>query len=206
MSSMQHTGHKSKRTAKNRGSCSPLSRKDRPGGCGKEKRSLASKYLHFHFPKLFFIYDSRACTEIKNYVSERKEINNVKRVIPYDNGYDKEYYDFYLKCYLIHKEYKSYADFAKDGIEKTFPRLIDSVLLVSASRSAEHKRSEMLMKLKNGEYDKSEEKKTSSSIEVYKSLALREELLQYLKEDHIYNNEALNKIDKRWNKVSNEEE
>ncbi len=27
---------------------------------GKEKRSLASKYLHFHFPNLFFIYDSRA--------------------------------------------------------------------------------------------------------------------------------------------------
>lgn len=26
---------------------------------GIEKRSLASKYLHFHFPKLFFLYDSR---------------------------------------------------------------------------------------------------------------------------------------------------
>lgn len=64
----------------------------------------------------------------------------------------------------------------------------------------------MLIKLKNGEYDKSDEKKTNSAIEVYKSLALREELLQYLKEDHIYNNEALNKIDKRWNKVSKEEE
>jgi hypothetical protein len=27
---------------------------------GMEKRSLASKYLHFHLPKLFYIYDSRA--------------------------------------------------------------------------------------------------------------------------------------------------
>src|ERR1700741_48060 len=27
---------------------------------GLEKRSLASKYLHFHFPQLFYIYDSRA--------------------------------------------------------------------------------------------------------------------------------------------------
>lgn len=27
---------------------------------GLEKRSLASKYLHFHVPDLFFIYDSRA--------------------------------------------------------------------------------------------------------------------------------------------------
>jgi hypothetical protein len=27
---------------------------------GLEKRSLASKYLHFHFPQRFYIYDSRA--------------------------------------------------------------------------------------------------------------------------------------------------
>ena len=27
---------------------------------GKDKRSLASKYLHFHCPALFFLYDSRA--------------------------------------------------------------------------------------------------------------------------------------------------
>ena len=27
---------------------------------GLEKRSLASKYLHFHVPGLFFIYDARA--------------------------------------------------------------------------------------------------------------------------------------------------
>jgi hypothetical protein len=27
---------------------------------GLEKRALASKYLHFHLPRLFFIYDSRA--------------------------------------------------------------------------------------------------------------------------------------------------
>lgn len=25
-----------------------------------EKRSLASKYLHFHYPHLFYIYDSRS--------------------------------------------------------------------------------------------------------------------------------------------------
>jgi len=29
------------------------------------KRSLASKYLHFHRPKLFFIYDSRAASSIQ---------------------------------------------------------------------------------------------------------------------------------------------
>src|SRR6266704_2598979 len=31
---------------------------------GLEKRSLASKYLHFHFPSRFYIYDSRACKAI----------------------------------------------------------------------------------------------------------------------------------------------
>ena len=32
---------------------------------GKEKRSLASKYLHFHVPKLFYIYDSRAAQAVR---------------------------------------------------------------------------------------------------------------------------------------------
>jgi hypothetical protein len=32
---------------------------------GKEERSLASKYLHFHRPDLFFIYDSRAVRGIR---------------------------------------------------------------------------------------------------------------------------------------------
>ena len=31
-----------------------------------EKRSLASKYLHFHFPNLFYLYDSRAAREISS--------------------------------------------------------------------------------------------------------------------------------------------
>ena len=35
---------------------------------GLEKRSLASKYLHFHCPELFFIDDSRARTAINRYV------------------------------------------------------------------------------------------------------------------------------------------
>ena len=33
---------------------------------GMSKRSLASKYLHFHLPQLFYIYDSRA----KNAINE----------------------------------------------------------------------------------------------------------------------------------------
>lgn len=54
-------------------------------GKKKERRSLASKYLHFHNPDLFFIYDERA----------RKVIADLK--IPYDpveeneSEYDREY-------------------------------------------------------------------------------------------------------------------
>jgi hypothetical protein len=32
---------------------------------GQDKRSLASKYLHFHLPNLFFIYDSRAAKGVR---------------------------------------------------------------------------------------------------------------------------------------------
>ncbi len=33
---------------------------------GLEKRSLASKYLHFHVPQLFYIYDSRAIVGLRH--------------------------------------------------------------------------------------------------------------------------------------------
>jgi len=32
---------------------------------GRTKRSLASKYLHFHFPHRFYIYDSRAAAAVR---------------------------------------------------------------------------------------------------------------------------------------------
>ena len=33
---------------------------------GLNKRSLASKYLHFHVPELFYIFDSRAYDAMRN--------------------------------------------------------------------------------------------------------------------------------------------
>ncbi len=38
---------------------------------GLEKRSLASKYLHFHCPNAFYIYDSRAATVMPKLVRKR---------------------------------------------------------------------------------------------------------------------------------------
>src|SRR4029453_4248629 len=37
---------------------------------GLEKRTLASKYLHFHVPNLFYIYDSRAAEAIREFSFE----------------------------------------------------------------------------------------------------------------------------------------
>ena len=62
-----------------------------------EKRSLSSKYLHFHCPNAFFIYDSRA----------RKSINKLvggKKVTNYTG--DAEYIGFYLKVLELQNFFK----------------------------------------------------------------------------------------------------
>ncbi len=81
------------------------------------KRSLASKYLHFHCPKLFFIYDSRARTAINHFVKKISKINLLDFT-----EFDEEYFDFYIRClklkYHIDTTYKKYS-----------PRQIDMFLL-----------------------------------------------------------------------------
>ncbi len=63
---------------------------------GSKKRSLASKYLHFHLPNMFFMYDSRSSKGIGLLFKELnigmmiREINN--------NLSDKSYASFYNKC------------------------------------------------------------------------------------------------------------
>lgn len=66
---------------------------------GLNKRSLASKYLHFHFPTKFYIYDTRAVKAVnllvKKYGIKKYKKNRIS------NLYDKEYEKFYLKCFDI---------------------------------------------------------------------------------------------------------
>jgi hypothetical protein len=57
------------------------------------KRSLASKYLHFHLPDKFYIYDSRARQAITKVVPRLNQITD----IAVDN-YDQEYKDFVRRC------------------------------------------------------------------------------------------------------------
>lgn len=83
---------------------------------GIEKRSLASKYLHFHCPHLFFLYDSRAVASLRSLLP-RLSVN-----IPTQNA-DKEYGKFFLK--LVHLRDLIYR---QEGILLT-PRELDNILI-----------------------------------------------------------------------------
>lgn len=85
---------------------------------GLEKRSLASKYLHFHCPDKFFIYDSRAKTAIGKIVKRPD-----KKILTKIAEYDAEYGDFV--CRML--ELQKYLDKKLGVYEK--PRSIDSFLL-----------------------------------------------------------------------------
>lgn len=68
---------------------------------GLEKRSLASKYLHFHVPSFFYIYDTRA-------VEALRELSSVvgragRADVPADNEYRK----FAEKCFALQQYIES---------------------------------------------------------------------------------------------------
>jgi hypothetical protein len=91
---------------------------------GMDKRSLASKYLHFHRPDLFFIYDSRAEKAIKQMTPR---LNQIRSVNP--SQYDSEYLKFCKR-----------EQFLRDQISERFgelltPRQIDNLLLRTAINS-----------------------------------------------------------------------
>lgn len=85
---------------------------------GLSKRSLASKYLHFHVPNMFYIYDSRAIKGARRYVNSEKSLYN--KLILYG---DKEYIELVARLFplqlYIENEFKILAN----------PRMIDSFLL-----------------------------------------------------------------------------
>ena len=88
------------------------------------KRSFCSKYLHFHLPELFFIYDSRAAGAIS------KCKINISESLTYDKkkfSEISEYTKFFCKCLEL-------RDFIcnKWG-EKFSPRQIDRLLLMVAN-------------------------------------------------------------------------
>lgn len=85
---------------------------------GMAKRSLASKYLHFHKPNLFFIYDSKAMEAIRDYTEP-------VRLVLEESNIDDEYAKFCLRCINLRDEIKEEFE-----IHLT-PRELDKFLLNS---------------------------------------------------------------------------
>jgi len=86
----------------------------------QNKRSFSSKYLHFHLPHLFFIYDTRAVKGIgllKNkFQYKYKEQINKEKV-------DKEYASFLYKCFVQKNKLENEFD------RKISPRHLDNILM-----------------------------------------------------------------------------
>lgn len=69
-----------------------------------DKRSFSSKYLHFHLPDLFYIYDSRAVTALRKFTSQVPK--DLKHILELDN-IDNEYAKFYCKCFDLKRQIKT---------------------------------------------------------------------------------------------------
>jgi len=84
-----------------------------------EKRSLASKYLHFHRRHLFFMFDSRSITAIRKVTpSGEKQLPNISPA-----EFDSDYLKFYRRCLWLQQDLK--RRFGR----KFTPREIDKILL-----------------------------------------------------------------------------
>ena len=84
---------------------------------GLEKRSLAAKYLHFHVPQLFYIYDTRAVQGISMLSGVLKRAGNSS------GEFDNEYRKFSEKCLSLQEHVESKYDVSLN------PREIDNLLL-----------------------------------------------------------------------------
>jgi len=99
------------------------------------KRSLVSKYLHFHLPELFFIYDTRAVQALSNFVS--KVPNNLKHLTKLENV-DTEYAKFFCKCYALKTE-------IKEKLNSNFSnRHLDNLLIENANSKNSEKRKNII--------------------------------------------------------------
>jgi hypothetical protein len=85
---------------------------------GLEKRSLASKYLHFHAPSAFFIYDSIAAKSVQ------KNIKHLRVKSRAESNNDSAYEVFCKRCLV----YRDRVLEPKAG-QKVSPRYLDATLL-----------------------------------------------------------------------------
>lgn len=101
-----------------------------------QKRSLASKYMHFHCPSKVFIYDSRARDAIHKLVKrpDKSILNNLQ-----PDEFDKEYGDFVCRVLEL-------KNFLKTSRKKSLsPRDIDNFLLSDVVKKYHTKRAKKKM-------------------------------------------------------------
>ena len=89
-----------------------------------EKRSFSSKYLHFHLPELFFIYDTRVVSAMRLHV--KKLPKDLQALADRENT-DKEYSIFFYKCFLLKQRI-----YEKFNVLLT-PRQLDNFLIEDAN-------------------------------------------------------------------------
>jgi hypothetical protein len=92
-----------------------------------EKRSFSSKYLHFHLPELFFIYDTRAVSAMRIFV--KKLPKDLQNLADRENS-DKEYSNFLYKCFYLRQTINE-----KFGVLLT-PRQLDNLLIETANNKS----------------------------------------------------------------------
>jgi hypothetical protein len=86
-------------------------------------RSLASKYLHFHFPNIFYIYDTRASGGL------RKILGSLQKV-KFDKGeFDINYAPFYGGCETVRERLQTLLK------REVTPREVDCVLVKAFAAS-----------------------------------------------------------------------
>jgi hypothetical protein len=91
-----------------------------------DKRSFSSKYLHFHLPDMFFIYDSRAVSAMRKFV---KRLPKNLKLFADTKTVDKEYSNFVHKCFYLRQTiYEQYQIFLT-------PRQLDNLLIETANNN-----------------------------------------------------------------------
>ena len=87
------------------------------------KRSLASKYLHFHAPNHFYIYDSGVVEKISSYNLSCKDLKAALTNKLDKNEYDEAYLDYVAKAHTLNEQ------LAKQNNGKWLsPRTLDTLL------------------------------------------------------------------------------
>jgi hypothetical protein len=95
-----------------------------------KKRSFASKYLHFHLPELFFIYDSRALESMRQF-RIGLSIQTKEAIIKHD--LDEEYSKFADQCLQLKSKLQ------EEGITIT-NRELDNLLVELANQKLKAKK------------------------------------------------------------------